>query len=464
MPGPDIARVTDESADLYGREYWFSHQERHLGQPTILARARADLPERCLYWLRTLLKYRRPPARVLELGSAHGGFVAMLRWAGFDATGLEISPWVVNYAQENFAVPMLLGRVEDQDLAPASLDVIALMDVLEHLHDPAQTMGRCLSLLKPEGILLMQTPCYVEGASYEEMVARSPRFVEMFQPAEHLYLFSRASIAEFFNRLGARGVAFEPALFAEYDMFPVVSRAPLISAADGGRSLGPAPSARMMQALLDLGCQLDDLTQRHTRSEKDRARRLQVIEEQGGRLGEIEAERNDLRVEVSARREQSERLEADRAARLQLLEEQGARLGELEAEGNNLRAEIAARREQREVLEADRAARLRVIEEQGRRLGELEAERKRLEAALSMAAAESRDLLAEVRAQQEQIDVVVAQLRTVQQLVHDVQGTRVYRWLRRLGRWRFVEGVSVDSPAGRRPEGEGPRETADSQR
>jgi hypothetical protein len=47
--------------------------------------------------------------------------------------------------------------------------------------------------------------------------------------------------------------------------------------------------------------------------------------------------------------------------------------------------------------------------------------------------------------------VVVAQLRTVQQLVHEMQGTRVYRWLRRLGRWRFVERIAVESPSGRRP-------------
>src|SRR5262245_33415038 len=91
MPGPEIAYVTDEKCDLYGREYWFSHQEEDLGQPSILTRARSDLSERCLHWLRAVLKYKQPPARVLELGSGHGGFVAMLGWAGFDAMGLEIS-------------------------------------------------------------------------------------------------------------------------------------------------------------------------------------------------------------------------------------------------------------------------------------------------------------------------------------------------------------------------------------
>jgi SAM-dependent methyltransferase len=446
MPGPEIARVTDEEGDLYGREYWFSHQEKHLGQPSILARARSDLPERCLHWLRTVLKYKQPPARVLELGSAHGGFVAMLRWAGFDATGLEISAWVVDFARRAFDVPMLLGPLEDQDIAPASLDVIVLMDVLEHLHDPAGTMGGCLRLLKPDGILLIQTPCYPEGNSHEEMLARGARFREMLQPAEHLYLFSRASISELFNRLGAGSVAFEPALFAEYDMCLVVSRAPMIpqSAADADWSFGAPPPARMVRALLDLAAQREELQQRHIQSEEDRARRLAVITEQGRRLGEAEAEGNNLRAEVTALRAQADFLEADRAARLRVIEEQGRQLGEVEAEGNNLRAEVTALRAHADFLEADRAARLRVIEEQGRHLGKLEAESKEMEA--------------EVEAQHRQIQVVMEQLRTLQHLMMAVQSTRVYRLLRRLGRWRFIEqafaslGSSPEASGDERPD------------
>jgi SAM-dependent methyltransferase len=399
MPGPEIARVRDEEGDLYGRDYWFSHQEQQLGQPSILTRARADLPERCLHWLQALLKYKRPPGRVLELGSAHGGFVAMLRWAGFDATGLEISGWVVDFARRVFDVPMLLGPLEDHDIAPASLDAIVLMDVLEHLHDPVGTMRACLHLLRPDGIMLIQTPCYPEGRSHEEMVTGGARFLEMLQPTEHLHLFSRGSVSELFRRLGAGNVVFEAALFAEYDMFLVVSRDVPVSSSVGDVDwpASAPPTARLVRALLDQAARLDEIQQRNIQSEEDRARRLTVILEQGKRIGELEAERNMLGAEVTALRAHAEFLEADRAARLRVIEEQGREL---------------------EKVEADRAARLRVIEEQGRQLGEL---------------------AAEVEAQHQQIDVVMAQLRTVQHLLTAVQRTRVYRLLRRLGRWRFIE-------------------------
>ena len=88
----DVTHVVDDAHDFYGKNYWFTHQEGDLGLPNIITRARIDLPERCLYWLRTLLKYKLPPAKVLELGSAHGGFVALLQWAGFEAMGSEVSP------------------------------------------------------------------------------------------------------------------------------------------------------------------------------------------------------------------------------------------------------------------------------------------------------------------------------------------------------------------------------------
>ena len=217
MPGRDFVQVTDDERDYYGREYWFPHQERDLGFPNITIRARADLAERCLYWLRTVLKYKLPPGQVLELGSAHGGFVALLHWAGFDATGLELSPWVVQFARKTFGMPMLLGPLEDQQITLASLDMIALMDVLEHLPDPVGTMRHCLELLKPNGI-------HSDTVSARREVPRRSGRPE--RPISRATERERAPVS-LFTRLGAEHVAFEPAIFAHYDMFPVVSRAPL---------------------------------------------------------------------------------------------------------------------------------------------------------------------------------------------------------------------------------------------
>jgi uncharacterized protein (DUF3084 family) len=137
-----------------------------------------------------------------------------------------------------------------------------------------------------------------------------------------------------------------------------------------------------VQALLDKARELDTEKERHEKAEEDRARRLLVIEEQGRRLGEIEAERNILLAEVATRRQQMEVIEADRAARLAVIEEQGRRLGEIEADRNALRNE----------------------------LGQVKAEGKAERAALQL-----------------------------------VRGSRAYRILRALGRWKFIERAGADS-------------------
>lgn len=274
FPDPDFVKVTDDDQDFYGRNYWFSHQETALGNPDLTQRARADLPERDLYWLRTLLKYRRPPARSLELGCAHGGLVALMQWAGFQATGLELSVWIVNFARQTFGVPVLHGPLEEQAIAPASLDIIALMDVLEHLADPVATMRLSLDLLAPAGFLLIQTPCYREGKSYEAMVAENDPFLRLLKAEEHLYLFSRSAVGRLFKELGAPYIQFEPAIFSHYDMFMLVSRDPLrpLAPSEGAeKPLSEPPGARLVQALLDGQARLQE-------SEADRQARLEVIQ------------------------------------------------------------------------------------------------------------------------------------------------------------------------------------------
>jgi SAM-dependent methyltransferase len=370
----DVSRVRTDEVDLYGRDYWFGHMENDLGFANIYERARTDLTGRCAYWLKTLLKYQAPPCRVLELGSAHGGFVAMLGWAGFDAVGLELSPAIAQIARDLFHVQMLQGPVEDQHIEAGSLDVIVLMDVLEHLPDPLQTMRHCIGLLNPRGFLLIQTPKYPEGESLEAMREAGNRFVEQLKEQEHLYLFSARSVVELFAQLGCDHVSFEPAFFSHYDMFFTVSRQALtpIETTVQEERVMKTGAGRLIVAFLDLYTQLQLSVPRSTLQaiEDDRAARLEVIERQGAALGEAEGLTAQLRAQVEALQSALDVGEADRAARLAVIERQGATLGEAEQLTASLRAQVEALQSALDVGEADRAARLAVIERQGVALGE----------------------------------------------------------------------------------------------
>ena len=246
---------------IYSEEYWNKRQTEHHGLPDIRDRARLDLPERCTHWLRRLLGLRLPPARVLDVGCAHGGYVALLGWAGFEAVGTEISPWVTRFAKETFGVDVVTGPVEDQDFKAESFDVIVLNDVIEHLGDPLQTMSHCAKLLAKDGFFVIQTPEYIEHLSHADLRAKNDLFLKHMDRNndEHLYLFSRRSAGVFFSRLGFPWLDFSNPVYS-YDMSFVAGRGPInpIDEPSAVAALSREPKGRLVQALLDKAFESDD--------------------------------------------------------------------------------------------------------------------------------------------------------------------------------------------------------------
>jgi chromosome segregation ATPase len=194
-------------------------------------------------------------------------------------------------------------------------------------------------------------------------------------------------------------------------------------------ALAEHPGGRVVQTLLDLARRLDDVEERLVRAETDRTSRLQVIEAQGIQLGEIQAERNQLRVAQETLESQLATVETDRAARLHVIETQGGQLGQLESDRNRLRAEHEALSRELSTVRADSVAQLRVIEAQDARLSALQ---------------EQMTILVEM--QDQQTRVLMGQMRTLQQALQIVSSSGIYRALRRVGYWRFLERVLVRPP------------------
>jgi len=291
MPKEDSA--DEEQKKLYDREYWFYHQENDLGYKNITCRIRSDLSERCLYWLKILLKYKLPYAKTLELGCSHGAFVALLKQLEFDSYGLEINKWVVDYAKNTFNIPMLYGNIESQKIEPKSLDAIIMMDVLEHLNNPIETLAHCSAALKDDGMLLIQTPVYNENKSIKLMQEEKDEFLKLLLPKEHLFLFGKRAIKKIFSDLGMKNVVFEQAFFPIYDMFLVASKSPLpINTQENiDKVLGKTCESRIVQALLDIFEQKKFLQDKLQESEVDRAARLEVINDLSRKLQESDIDR-----------------------------------------------------------------------------------------------------------------------------------------------------------------------------
>lgn len=276
MPADQSSHV-DQA--YYSRDYWFRHQTQELGLQDIETRSRLDLPERCLYWLRMVMKYRLPPASVLELGSAHGGFLFLLQNAGYAVTGLEIDPWIAEYAGRTFGISTLTGTVEEQKIAPATLDIIVLMDVLEHLPEPQKTLEHCTALLKPDGMLVVQTPQAPEGVAYQDLLRDEHAFTRMLIPKEHIHLFSKNGAEELVGRLGLLNMVYEPAYFPAHDMFFIASRQPLQANSTKAieKHLLSKPAGRLIQALMDQDEQNSKLQNELEAIKIDHAARMELI-------------------------------------------------------------------------------------------------------------------------------------------------------------------------------------------
>jgi SAM-dependent methyltransferase len=349
-PARQHFEVVDDATAFYGRAYWLEYQ-RGREMPDIFARARADLSERCVFWLRKILDVVRPPGRSLELGCGHGGFVRLMQELGFDAMGTELSPWIVEFACRRFGVPVLRGTLEQLDLDPG-FRCIAALDVLEHLDDPPGTLRRCAGLLDAGGVLVLQTPCYRgEGPDWA-----------MFQPDEHVHLFTEDSIRALLARAGFRAVGVSPALFP-YDMWVTAALErlpelpPAVAAGDGAWQL---PAA--FTALLDADSMVSRLRADLALAQEAAAARLEHAEELTRLLRESEADRLARLEGIRELTRLLEESEADRAARLQGIHELTRRLEE---------------------SQEDREARLRLLQEADAARKALGAQLATVEAALA---------------------------------------------------------------------------------
>ncbi|HVA65947.1 MAG TPA: class I SAM-dependent methyltransferase [Elusimicrobiota bacterium] len=96
--------------------------------------------------------------RLLEIGASTGCFLNAAR-VDFEVVGLEPSQWACRVARERFRLECYAEGIQATTrFAPASFDVVALIDVIEHLPDPAAAVRKAAELLRPGGLLYVVTP------------------------------------------------------------------------------------------------------------------------------------------------------------------------------------------------------------------------------------------------------------------------------------------------------------------
>jgi SAM-dependent methyltransferase len=135
--------------------------------------------------------------KLLDAGCGPGFFVKAAHDAGYNATGVEVSQFAVDFARDELGLNVCQGQVRSADLPDGPFDVVTLWDVIEHLPDPAQAVADLGNALAPGGVLLLST------GDVNSLVAKlSGSRWHLFTLPEHLWFFTPASLRTLLERAG----------------------------------------------------------------------------------------------------------------------------------------------------------------------------------------------------------------------------------------------------------------------
>jgi SAM-dependent methyltransferase len=111
---------------------------------------------------RTLQCLETPEGRrdIAEIGSGKGYFLALLKDMGWAVQGIELAQDAADYAEREIGVPTFAGPLEAYlEANPGrSFPVIACIDVIEHVPDPAAFAAALARATVPGSLLVIDTP------------------------------------------------------------------------------------------------------------------------------------------------------------------------------------------------------------------------------------------------------------------------------------------------------------------
>ena len=143
---------------------------------------------------------------VLDIGLADGSVARELVRRGCRVWGVEIDPEAAAAAQD-VCEQVIVGDVErldlDAELGDTRFDVALMLDVLEHLVDPAATLRRAAALLKPDGHVVVSLPNVTHAAVRLDLLQGRFRYTEAgLLDRTHLRFFDAAGVGELFAEAG----------------------------------------------------------------------------------------------------------------------------------------------------------------------------------------------------------------------------------------------------------------------
>lgn len=147
-----------------------------------------------------VLRYRETGGRLLEIGCSFGFFLTMAQERGFEPYGVDLSLNAVRYAAQSLQFPVHQGTVFDAKFPEGFFDVTAMLGVLEHLHNPIETLREVRRILRTEGLLIVEVP----NANFN--LLRGKLSPSLFYVGNHLFNFTPKALGNMLETAGFRCV------------------------------------------------------------------------------------------------------------------------------------------------------------------------------------------------------------------------------------------------------------------
>ncbi len=151
--------------------------------------------------LNKIAEFVPPPADFLDIGCAFGGFLQAAGDAGYRAQGLDISQYAVDECRKR-GLDVRKGQIAPGVFKNSSLDVVTMVEVFEHLTDPESAMTALRDIIRPGGLLLIQT------ANFSGLQAAFAGADYNYYLAGHFYYYSTVNLRLLFKKFGFSRIHF----------------------------------------------------------------------------------------------------------------------------------------------------------------------------------------------------------------------------------------------------------------
>jgi 2-polyprenyl-6-hydroxyphenyl methylase/3-demethylubiquinone-9 3-methyltransferase len=153
-------------------------------------------------------------AKVLDIGCGGGLFLSILKRRDAEVTGIELSDSRAHYARTRHQLEIYKSPIESdlwQRGYANRFDAVTLWDVIEHVNYPVQTLQSAANVLKPGGLLLIDTPCRDSfyhrfgELTYQLTRGRYPTFLNAMYSSHlfgHKQIFSTEEMRKLFESVG----------------------------------------------------------------------------------------------------------------------------------------------------------------------------------------------------------------------------------------------------------------------